>query len=73
MPVKLSCRVVSQGRRIAATGATLLSPGVGKEAGSCLQCPILMSCGGTAIQVVPRGSPGSEEQDFPKSLTSINA
>lgn len=26
----------------------------GKEAGSCLQSPILTSCGGAAKQVVPR-------------------
>lgn len=54
VPLKLSCRVVSQGRRAAAPGAALLDPGVGKEAGSCLQCPIPLSCGGAAKQVVPR-------------------
>lgn len=53
LEVQLSCRVVSQGRT-AATGAALLGPEVGKEGGSCLQSPILMSCGGAAEQFVPR-------------------
>lgn len=53
VPLKLS-RVDSLGKGVAATGATLLGPKVRKEAGSCLQSPILLSHGGAAEQVLPR-------------------
>jgi len=52
--LQLSCRVISQRRRTAAAGAAQLGSGMGKEAGSCLQCPILLSCGGVAEEVVHR-------------------
>lgn len=53
VPLKLRCRVTSWRRSAAATGATLLGPTVRKEAGSCLQSLVLLSCQGAAKQVVP--------------------
>lgn len=39
VPLKLSCRVVSQGGRTAATGAALLGPGVGKKLAAAFSLP----------------------------------